>query len=62
MKTGVHPMQTKLPLVLDWGITFDEPCRMPEQANRKIAYANEEDLISSIESSRLSGREAYMLF
>ena len=25
MKTGTHPMQTRLPLFLDWGITFDEP-------------------------------------
>ena len=23
MKTGTHPMQTRLPLFLDWGITFD---------------------------------------
>ena len=49
-------MQTKLPLFLNWGITFDEPYQMPERANRKIAYANKEDLISSIESSRLSNR------
>lgn len=56
MKTGTHPMQTKLPLFLNWGITFDEPYQMPERANRKIAYANKEDLISSIESSRLSNR------
>lgn len=51
-----RPMQTKLPLFLNWGITFDEPYQMPERANRKIAYANKEDLISSIESSRLSNR------
>ena len=55
MKTGVHPMQTRLPLFLDWGITFDEPYQMPERANRKIAYANKEDLINSILASRLGG-------
>lgn len=55
-KTGSHPMKTTFPLFMDWGITFDEPYQMPERANRKIAYANKEDLISSIESSRLSNR------
>lgn len=29
MKTGTHPMQTRLRLFLDWGITFDEPYEMP---------------------------------
>lgn len=55
MKTGTHPMQTRLPLFLDWGITFDEPYQMPERANRKIAYANKEDLINSIMASRPGG-------
>lgn len=58
MKTGTHPMQTRLPLFLDWGITFDEPYQMPERANRKIAYANKEDLINSIMASR-PGRGFY---
>ena len=58
MKTGTHPMQTRLPLFLDWGITFDEPYQMPERANRKIAYANKEDLVNSIMASR-SGRGIY---
>ena len=58
MKTGTHPMQTKLPLFLEWGITFDEPYQMPERANRKIAYANKEDLVNSILASR-SGRGIY---
>lgn len=55
MKTGTHPMQTRLPLFLDWGITFDEPYQMPERANRKIAYADKEDLINSILASRPGG-------
>ena len=43
MKTGTHPMRTKLRLFLDWGITFDsEGYRMPEQAARKVAYASKE--------------------
>ena len=48
-------MKTRLRLFLDWGITFDEPYQMPERANRKIAYANKEDLINSIKSSRPGG-------
>lgn len=55
MKTGSRPMKTRLRLFLDWGITFDEPYQMPERANRKIAYANKEDLINSIKSSRPGG-------
>ena len=38
MKTGKHPIQTKLRVFLDWGITFDEPYQIEERANRKIAY------------------------
>ena len=48
MKTGKHPMQTKLRLFLDWGITFDEPYQIEERANRKIAYADRDELIRSI--------------
>ena len=48
LKTGKHPMQTKLRLFLDWGITFDEPCQTEERANRKIAYADRDELIRSI--------------
>ena len=29
MKTGTHPMQTRLRLFLEWGITFGEPYRCP---------------------------------
>ena len=48
MKTGRHPMQTKLRLFLDWGITFDEPYQIEERASRKIAYADRDELIRSI--------------
>ena len=48
MKTGKHPMQTKLRLFLDWGITFDEPYQIEERASRKIAYADRDELIRSI--------------
>ena len=33
MKTGTHPMRTRLRLFLEWGITF-----------RSVAYANKQEL------------------
>ena len=52
MKTGTHPMRTKLRLFLDWGITFDpDGYRMPEQAARKIAHVDQSELIRSIHRS-----------
>ena len=52
MKTGTHPMRTKLRLFLDWGITFDPyGYRMPERAARKIAYIDQGELIRSIHRS-----------
>ena len=29
MKTGTHPMRTRLRLFLEWGITFGEPYSIP---------------------------------
>jgi len=52
MKTGTHPMRTKLRLFLDWGITFDpDGYRMPERAARKIAYIDQGELVRSIHRS-----------
>lgn len=48
MKTGTHPLQTKLRLFLDWGITFGEPYTVPEQSARPVAYANKNDLRRAI--------------
>ena len=51
MKTGTHPMRTKLRLFLDWGITFDpDGYRMPERAARKIAYVNRDELAHNIQN------------
>jgi len=44
MKTGTHPMQTRLRLFLDWGITFDRVYEVPEKAARKVAYADKDEL------------------
>lgn len=60
MKTGTHPMRTKLRLFLDWGITFDsEGYRMPEQAARKVAYASKEELIANIRNRYPGGGSPY---
>lgn len=49
MKTGTHPMQTKLRLFLDWGITFDAVYATPEHAARSVAYASRAELLDSID-------------
>ena len=49
MKTGTHPMQTKLQLFLDWGITFDATYATPEHAARPVAYASRAELLDSID-------------
>ena len=48
MKTGTHPMQTRLRLFLEWGITFGEPYQVPQQAARKVYYADKVELTSAI--------------
>ena len=48
MKTGTHPMRTRLRLFLEWGITFGEPYQMPERAARKAAYAGKRQLTQAI--------------
>ena len=48
MKTGSHPMRTRLRLFLDWGITFGEPYQTPEHGQRKVYYAGREELESAI--------------
>ncbi len=48
MKTGTHPMKTKLHLFLDWGITFDSVYTVTERAHRKVAYADKQVLEENI--------------
>ena len=51
MKTGTHPMQTKLRLFLDWGITFGEPYAIPEHAARPVTYASRQELFLRIDQA-----------
>ncbi len=48
MKTGTYPMRTRLRLFFDWGITFGEPYRPVEQAERKVHYAGRESIEAAI--------------
>ena len=48
MKTGTHPMQTRLRLFLEWGITFGEPYQVPQRAARKVYYASKAELTRAI--------------
>ena len=54
MKTGCRPMQTRLRLFLDWGITFEKKgYAVPAHANRKVFYAGRKDLEASILRQRM---------
>ena len=48
MKTGTHPMKTKLKLFFKWGIQFGEPLKMPDQGSRPVHYASKNDLERAI--------------
>ena len=48
MKTGTHPMRTRLRLFLEWGISFGEPYALPERAARPVAYAGRQALERAI--------------
>ena len=51
MKTGTHPMRTKLQLYFKWGIKFEEPYQTPERAQREVYYAGKEELLMNIKKS-----------
>lgn len=48
MKTGTHPMKTRLRLFLDWGITFVDAYTMEEKSQRKVYYADKQTLEENI--------------
>ncbi len=56
MKTGAHPMRTRLRLFLDWGISFEEAYLVPERSQRKVCYASRDELMAAI-SEIFSGAE-----
>ncbi|NCB43153.1 MAG: type IV secretory system conjugative DNA transfer family protein [Clostridia bacterium] len=54
MKTGAHPMKTRLRLFTDWGITFGSPYSVQEKAQREVAYANRRELDINIMKKNLA--------
>ena len=42
MKTGTHPLKTRLKLFMEWGITFEKPYVIPEKVARKVKYADKD--------------------
>lgn len=50
MKTGVHPMRTRLKLFFEWGIQFHKEYVPTEHANRAVAYADAKRLRRAIDN------------
>lgn len=48
MKTGFYPMKVRLKLYFDRGIQFDEQYAVSENGNRKVAYAEKNELLRGI--------------
>lgn len=40
MKTGCHPMKTRLKLFFKWGIKFEDAYSIEEKSERKVRYAD----------------------
>ena len=59
MKTGAHPMRTRLRLFLDWGITFEKGCPTPKPVVRRVAYAGCEELIANIRKQYAAEKTPY---
>ncbi len=57
MKTGTHPMRTKLPLFLDWGIRFKESYKVEEKASRTVKYVDK----NALEENIVRKNTAYMI-
>ena len=49
MKTGTHPMISKLKLYFKWGITFGNPYLLPDKGARAVRYLERDELIREIE-------------
>ena len=56
MKTGAHPMRTKLQLYFKWGISFEEPYQVSERVQREVYYAGKEELLMNIQRSLAAQR------
>lgn len=44
MKTGQHPMRTRLRLFFEWGITFEEAYIVPKRQGTTVYYAGRKEM------------------
>lgn len=49
MKTGTHPMISKLKLYFKWGIKFGEPFLLEDRGARRVEYASRDLLMAAVE-------------
>ena len=48
MKTGTHPMISKLKLYFKWGIKFGEPFLLEDRGARRVEYASRDLLLAAV--------------
>jgi len=49
MKTGTHPMISKLKLFFKWGISFEDEYHLPDKTARHVSYKERDELIKDVE-------------
>ena len=48
MKTGCHPMKTRLKLFFEWGIAFEDSYSISEKSERKVQYADSREVEAAV--------------
>ena len=48
MKTGIHPMATKLMLFFKWGISFEDTYIVPENTIQEISYVTKQEIFQAV--------------
>ena len=48
MKTGCHPMKTRLKLFFKWGIQFEDAYSIEEKSERKVQYADSREVEAAV--------------
>ncbi|MBR6618448.1 MAG: type IV secretory system conjugative DNA transfer family protein, partial [Oscillospiraceae bacterium] len=48
MKTGTHPMISKMKLYFKWGIRFEQPYIMKDKGSRRVSYLERDELMREV--------------
>ena len=48
MKTGCHPMKTRLKLFFKWGVQFKNAYSIKEKSGRKVQYADSREVEAAV--------------